>query len=217
MDTARTPLVLTVVNMKGGSAKTTTAAFIAHALHERGLSVLVVDADPQGSALRWSETGDWPFPVIGLPVRTIHTQLAGLVGARDVTIIDTPPLDAQAGILASALRAATYVVIPTAPTPIEIDRLPAVRAALDDSGPARTSGAPPPAAVLFTRTVPLATSTRVWRDALTSAGWSVLVTEVRRLERIAQAYGDRLTDAASTGYGYVAEELLNRACREASR
>jgi chromosome partitioning protein len=37
-----------VVNAKGGVAKTATAANLAHALHDRGHSVLAVDADPQG-------------------------------------------------------------------------------------------------------------------------------------------------------------------------
>jgi len=45
-------IVLAVVNLNGGTGKTTTAAFVAHALHEQGRHVLVVDADPQGSAQR---------------------------------------------------------------------------------------------------------------------------------------------------------------------
>lgn len=59
---------LAVVNLKGGTGKTTTATALAAALNNRGRTLLV-DADPQGSALAWSEEADFGFPTIGLPVR----------------------------------------------------------------------------------------------------------------------------------------------------
>jgi chromosome partitioning protein len=40
-------------NNKGGSGKTTTTVNLASAFAERGLRVLVVDLDPQGSATEW--------------------------------------------------------------------------------------------------------------------------------------------------------------------
>lgn len=56
-------MILTVANLKGGTSKTTTAAYLAHALAELGQRVLVVDADPQGSISRWAEMGEWTIPV----------------------------------------------------------------------------------------------------------------------------------------------------------
>lgn len=202
-------LTLLTTNLKGGTAKTTTTAFLAHALADAGLSVLVVDADPQGSALRWAESAGWPMPVVGLPVKTLHTQLAGIAGGRDAVVIDTPPLDEARGIVLSAMRAASYVLVPTAPTPIEVERLPAVRAALDDVAELRPDGVPPPASVLLTRTVANAVSTGAWRAAVSDAGWHVLTAEVRRLEVFAQAFGDPIKDAANTDYGMVVSELLD--------
>lgn len=45
--------IITFSNNKGGSGKTTTTVSLAACFAERGLRVLVVDLDPQGSATDW--------------------------------------------------------------------------------------------------------------------------------------------------------------------
>jgi chromosome partitioning protein len=45
--------IVAVSNHKGGSGKTTTTVSLASTMAERGLRVLVVDLDPQGSATDW--------------------------------------------------------------------------------------------------------------------------------------------------------------------
>lgn len=200
-------LRIAVVNLKGGSSKTTTTAHLCAELHGAGLRVLTVDADPQGSCLRWAEAAGWAWPTVGLPVRTLHTQLEGLTGGHEVVVIDTPPLEKQEGIVASALRAAHVVIVPTAPTPIEIERLAAVRLALEDVAPLRVDSRPPAARVLLTRTVASAASPGVWRQALVDDGWAVMRTGVPRLEVLAQAYGDPIRLGGP--YAAVAAELLD--------
>ena len=99
---------IAVANLKGGTGKTTSAVYLAHALAGDG-STLLIDSDPQGSALSWSETaGDLPFPVIALPVTNIHRQIDALAGRYTHTVIDTPP--DHTGIVASALRSAGLVL-----------------------------------------------------------------------------------------------------------
>src|SRR3954464_1851606 len=206
--------VLAVVNRKGGTSKTTTAVFLAHALREQGKSVILVDADPQASALSWSETAaavggaGFPFPVIALPTRELHKQLPDVIGNRfDVVVIDTPPLEERSGIVASALRLATLAVVPVAPTPIEDQRLTQVREVVDDTASFRQDGNPVPVAVLFTRVVPRATSTQVYREQTAQDGFFCFDTSVGRLERFAQAFGDSVLDVTETSYGDVAIEL----------
>lgn len=214
------PPVLTIVvaNLKGGSTKTTTAAFVAHALAEAGLSVIAVDADGENQSLMaWSEAGDWDINVIGQPSDKLHHKLPGIVGDRyEAVVIDTPPMTPRRAdgsptgksVVASAIRLATHVLVPMAPTGMEYARLPAIRELVDEAAPL-AAGDPPQLAVVLTRTVPNAASTDVYRQLLTDEGVRVLGPTVGRLERFAQAFGLPITNAAATAYGDIAAELLN--------
>lgn len=200
---------LTVANLKGGSTKTTSAVFVAHVLSERGRRVLLVDADPQGSAMRWHEySGGFAFPVVSLPTGRLHRDLPEITGDRyDVTVIDTPPLETQRSIVLSAFRASSRVLVPCAPTPIEFERLPVVRETLREAAELRRDETEPPSAVLLTRTVAGAASTAVWRESIEHAGWRVLRGSIGRLERFSQAYGGPVTGAGKTAYGDAVTEL----------
>jgi chromosome partitioning protein len=62
--------IITFANNKGGVGKTTSALAVAQTLHEQGLRVLLIDADPQANA---SKT----FPVVGA------SQAGGLGGVLE--------------------------------------------------------------------------------------------------------------------------------------
>lgn len=204
-------LVIAVVNLKGGSGKTTTAGHLAAAFHEAGMRTLGVDADGENDSLiGWQSGADLPWPVVGMAVPNLHKTLPGVAGDRyDVAVIDTPPMKAQRGTVLSAARIATHVIVPMAPTPIEYDRLSAVQELLSDAADLRPDGRPPINAVLLTRCKPRAASTGVYRQLATDAGWKVLDAKVGDLERFRQAWGDPIHDASSTPYGAAVNELLD--------
>ena len=114
---------IAIVNLKGGTGKTITAVHLAAGLAEQGRTLLV-DADPQGSALSWSEAAEgFPCHVIALPVRDLHRRVPGLSEGYDHVVIDTPPGEGDRGIVRSAVLAAEAVVVPMPPSTMDVNRL----------------------------------------------------------------------------------------------
>ncbi|GBQ93941.1 cobyrinic acid a,c-diamide synthase [Gluconacetobacter liquefaciens] len=110
------------LNQKGGVGKTTLALHLAGQWAREGRRVTVIDADPQGSALDWSEQRAREglprlFGVIGLARDTLHHEAPALAQGVDHVVIDGPPR--VAALLRSALLAADLVLIPAQPSPFD--------------------------------------------------------------------------------------------------
>ena len=113
-------MIISLLNQKGGVGKTTLAVNIADCLHLSGKKVLLIDADPQGSALDWSSTRDYDdgFSVISLPKPTIHKEVKNFSEHFDYIIIDSPPRSYD--VVRSILIASDMVLIPVQPSPYDI-------------------------------------------------------------------------------------------------
>jgi chromosome partitioning protein len=190
---------IAVVNLKGGVGKTTTAVHIASGLAADG-RCLLVDADPQGSALSWSEEAEGlRAPVIALPVKDLHRRLPTIAEPYRHVVIDTPP--GQPPIVESALRAADLALVPVQATVLDLDRVTAtIDLIIDAQALGRLY-----AAVLLTRTRARTRSLEAAREVLGEFGLHVLDAEVPQRESLAAAFGDRLDDLGP--YEPVVDEL----------
>lgn len=122
--------VLSFINKKGGAGKSTTAVGVAFGLQRRGLRVGFIDTDPNGSASRWLATVADMDTVPCTPTE-LPALLDGVRDLYDVVVVDSPPNDE--GAIAAIAAVSSLVVIPMAPTPIEIDQLPDTIALLSPS------------------------------------------------------------------------------------
>ena len=213
-----TGLSIALANLKPGTGKTTSAVWLAHVFAHAGNSVLLVDADPSGSALEWSDLaamdprpgrqGAFPFRILALPSRELHRRLPDIARDDDVVIIDAPQLEDHAGIARSALRYADEILIPCAPTPIEINRTSPVREELSEIEAVRDR--PARSAILLNRCITRAHSTADAREALVGLGYDVLGTAVPRLEVYAQSFGMPIRRAGIDVWRHVARDLIDR-------
>lgn len=183
-------MILSLVHTKGGVGKTTTSVFVACAAAAAGRDVMLLDADPQGSASSWADRA--AHRGTPLPFRVVHAAAADLTdaaarGSAELVVVDTPP--GTAAVIDAAIDAADLVVIPSGAAPADIDR---VWPTLDLTTHRAT-------AILLTgvdlRTA-LATGVP---EHLAAEGAPVLRTVVRRRQAITEAFGtlpSRLWDYA---------------------
>jgi chromosome partitioning protein len=211
-------LSVALLNLKPGTGKTTSAVWLAHIFVEAGQHVLLVDADPSGSALEWSDLAAldprlppraaFPFRIVALPSRRLHLRVPEIAHPDDVVIIDAPQLEDHSGIARSVMRYVDEILIPCAPSPIEINRTTPVRDEIAEVEEVRDK--PARAAVLLTRCITRAHSTVNAREALQGMGYDVLRTSVPRLEVYAQSFGLPIPQAGRSVWRDVAGDLIER-------
>lgn len=110
-----------IVGRKGGIGKTTISVHLAGEMAARGSKVLLIDADPQGSAAQWAAPGKLPIPVEHMPV-TADTLTPWVQKVRklsaDLLVLDCPPhLDAALG---AAISLADAVLLPCGPSGLDM-------------------------------------------------------------------------------------------------
>lgn len=191
--------VIAVASKKGGSGKTTLATNIADALDAEGWRVLLVDADPQRSALTWAANGSTAPAVVGSDAGLSNPKrVPAWAQDYDWVVIDCPPR--HGAELRAALAVADLVLVPVRPSPGDIEVLWQTITELKDTRPDVLARA-----VLNQRSARSSYADAA-PEAIKAAGLEVLATEV----------GTRadFVDAHAAGCGVVRLNPKSKAAAE---
>ena len=140
--------VIAVCNQKGGSGKTTMAINLAGAFAADGMDVLLLDLDPQGSALDWGSmqaVPSPPFEVVEMDRPQLLRQARALRRDYDMIVIDCPAKFADTS--SAAVRVSDFVLVPVQPSPFDVWASDAI-AGLIKTRQEATGGAPLAACVI---------------------------------------------------------------------
>lgn len=190
-------MIIALLNQKGGVGKTTLATHIAGELTMQGSSVILLDADPQGSALDWTQRRSQNglprlFSAVGLARETLHQEAPELARRCDHIVIDGPPR--IAALARSALLAADLVLIPVQPSPYDVWASAEMVSLIREAQVFRPALR---AAFVINRRVGTTVIGREARNALTDQPLPSLLSEVRQ----------RIVFADSVARGQLAREL----------
>ena len=114
--------VLTLVTQKGGSGKSTLVANLAVAAGQDKERVFILETDRQGTLSRWIDRRSDDTPAFDRVTneRDLEKALAILEAQKfSLVIVDTAGADSP--LVTAAIRAATVCLVPTRPTPADLE------------------------------------------------------------------------------------------------
>ena len=184
--------VIAVCNQKGGSGKTTLAINLAGAFAADGMGVLLLDMDPQGSALDWGSIQPAfppPFEVMEMDRPQLLRQARALRRDYEVIVIDCP---------------ANLVLVPVQPSPFDVWASDAIAGLIKTRQEA--NGGTPLAACVISRAISNTSLQRSIGTALENYGLPVLRSGTT--QRVAYATTAAQGKTVFEGRGTVARQEM---------
>jgi len=107
--------IITITGYKGGVGKSTTAVHLAAFLHEFGPTILI-DGDPNRTALNWAKRGSFPFETVDQRQAMKATSQKGL----EYLLIDTPARP-DSDDMKELAEGGDLLILPTKPDVISLE------------------------------------------------------------------------------------------------
>lgn len=193
-------MIISVINLKGGVGKTTTAIALATAAARDGKIVKVLDTDPQSSASLWAMTAEdggdpLPFEVESANIATVRAAGRRSRGTRsEWVIIDCPP---NGHVMDEAMKASDFVIVPTTTGPADMYKALETAETLSDRDIYY--------AILLTRTVPRTLTLRQSLSELEEKNASYFDCQIPNREALKNFFGNAFGDELF-GYESVYQE-----------
>lgn len=187
-------MIVSLINLKGGCGKTTSAIALATAAARDGHDVEVADCDAQASASLWAMTAEdagdpLPFEVTAGNLANVRRAGRSLKGDQDKWLfIDCPP---HGQIVDEAMKASDLVVVPTGTGSADMAKATETARTLEAAGVFY--------AVVLTQVVPNTLTLAGALSELADGDFSYYDYHIRRREALKAFFGNSFGDDL---YGY---------------
>ena len=190
--------IWSLVTQKGGAGKTTLATNLA-SIGASQFKTLIIDLDPQQSAVKWYRLRDADMPAVTF---VEYTNLeAALDQAKsqgfELVILDTAGVDSA--INAKAVKASDYCLIPCQPTPADMQA--------QDTTVDLIKRTQKEAAFILTRCPPAGRELDATKQGLANFGLAISKHNISSLKDYQRAYGNGEDVSEYDPNGKAAKEI----------
>lgn len=196
-------MIISFVNQKGGVGKTTAAINLAASLARKNFNVALVDADPQGSALRWHAVeNNQAFEVVLWPESISKEEIELVAGCLDYLIIDSPP--GRSDTSRAILSISDLTIVPISPSSLDVWSCEGTMEMIAES---RVRNPSLVVSILITKKIPGTRVARAIHEALTAFSVDVLAAELSQRVAYVEAMENGVSVTQYAPSSKAAEEI----------